>query len=164
MSGASHRVRACAGPCWSLPQGLTSIDLSHNNLTGVVPSEIAYLENLVMLDLSANPSLGNPDPINGAREGPGGWSGARATCEMRDVHPRLPTLCSVTRYTLSSRGVCCAAGEGNMEMYPGVPTEIGMLTNLQVRVQMRNEQSVVGLVVIGNIVARSSSSAMLGTT
>lgn len=41
-------------------EGLTTFVINHNNLTHVIPTEIGYLENIVHLDLSDNPSLGLP--------------------------------------------------------------------------------------------------------
>jgi len=87
-------------------EGLTSIDLSHNNLTGIIPSQIAYLENLESIDLSNNPSLGAPAGGNLA------------------LNPGIPTqLGLLGRLVNFNINHCGFSGT--------VPTQIGELTRLQ---------------------------------
>ncbi len=43
--------------------GITTLDLSHNNLTGALPAEVRHLSNLEVLDLSNNNMTGVPAEV-----------------------------------------------------------------------------------------------------
>ena len=87
-------------------EGLVSVDLSHNNLTGIVPSEIGYLENLESLNIAENPNLGYTEGGN------------------QNLNPGLPTeIGLLTNLQILKLDKCGFSGT--------VPTEVGELLNLE---------------------------------